>query len=376
MNPPLPEFNETAVEKISAEKIAMSQARPFTVSIMGQTGVGKTSLLKALFNKVLYKNGDLLVGHVRPTTRNPVTHTIKGENGLTLVINDLPGIGESNSADQIHLDTYQKYFRPSDLVLWAIQADSRSTTVDAHALDHLLEKLSTQDQERLMSKIVFVLTKVDTLLPSPWTMRYNNPSVYFSPGPERQNIIKDKQEFFQEQLIQPFGSHIISRTHNDVSFALDGPSFWYDDNEVTYRGLLTKEHVEKLSKTYPGYKDVFMRLYDNYCPVPCSARFKYNLPQLMLVILNKLGFGSDAVQSFERIVDIDLLNNLSLGEALQLCNLLIWNIPDNRKIFDLEEGIFPDPKNDSAFYKEKTKQKRNGLLGEPHFFARLFAIRA
>jgi len=358
---PSPEFDKT-FEQALAQEIDRSKQRPFTVSIMGQTGVGKTSLLKALFNKALFNqqmDRNILVDDVRPATRQPGTYTIVGENGQILKINDLPGIGESQSTDQYLLDTYELYFQPSDLVLWAIQADKRSTAFDAQSLGNLLGRLDEQAQEKFMSKMVFVLTKVDTLLPSPWIMAYNNPSVWFTPGQETLELIKKKQEFFQEQLIQPFGSHIISRTHNDVNFKLD-PPFGSDEKKVTYRGLLTRKLVEELSVTYRQYQEVFKRLYDNYCPVPCSARFKYNLPQLMLVILNKLGSG--AVQNFKRVVDPDRLGIMSLDEARQLCNLLIWNTPDARKIFDLEEGRFPEPKRDSVFYK-KMEQQHKGLFG-------------
>jgi uncharacterized protein len=348
---PFPEFDEAFTKEL-AQDINQSQKRPFTVSIMGQTGVGKTSLLKALFNKVLFDK-NILVDHVRPATKNPETYKVTGENGQVLIINDLPGIGESNHADQNHLDTYQKYFLPSDLVLWAIQADSRSTTLDAQALGHLLGNLDEQEQEQFMSKIVFVLTKVDTLLPTPWIMEYVCPSVWFLPGEETRSLIEKKQDFFQEQLIQPFGSHIVSLTYNDVNFSLE-ELFFSDENQIMYRGLLTKKLVVELSEAYPQYKNVFNRLYDNYCPVACSAHFKYNLSRLILVILNKIG--SDAVQNFKRVVDTDLLKIMSLDEARSLCNILVWNTRDSRKILDLEDGKFPDPKRDSVFYKKKVEQ--------------------
>lgn len=347
------------IKKEVAQEIDKVHKKPFIISIMGQTGIGKTSLLIALFNKanIDKKIDSNQVNHVRPATRKPETYSIKGENGHILEVHDLPGIGESNDADINHLDVYRQNFQNSDIVLWALQADNRSMTFDVQALASLLGKLDAPLQEQLVSKMVFVLTKVDTLLPSPWYMAYNKPSVKILPSKETLLLIKQKQDFFQEQLIQPFGSHIVAHTHNDVRFALNEPPFEYDDNNVTYRGLLTSNRVEELSKVRPQWKSVFERLYENYCPIPCSARFRFNISELMLVILNKLS--AEAAPSFKNAVDIDRLRYMSLDDARRLCNILIWNMRDSRKIFDLEDGIFPDSRMDSVFYK-KIEQQRKG----------------
>ncbi len=358
-----PEF-----EKEITQEIDEVQKRLLTVSIVGQTGVGKTSLLKALFNKALFtKNGgrSIVIDDVRPATRNPETYTIEGDRGQLLTINDLPGIGESSSADKCHFETYLRYFGSSDIVIWAIQADSRSTTFDAQSLDHLLKELKDdQSREQLMSKMVFVLTKVDTLLPSPWIMLYNSHTAKFRPGPETWKLIQDKQEFFQEQLIQPFEKYIVSRTHNDTKFVLDvhnsnsllGSPFSADENKVIHRGFLKKEDVEKLSRAYPQNKRIFERLYDSYCPIYCSARFQFSLTTLVLAIFNRLG--SDVLQNFKRVVDPDRLGIMSLDEARQLSNLLILNEPDRRRILDLEKGKFPDPVLDVVFYEKKVEKKK------------------
>ncbi len=89
----------------------------------------------------------------------------------------------------------------------------------------------------------------------------------------------------------------------------------------------------------------------------------------MLAILNKLG--SEAVQNFKRVIDADRLGSMSLDKARQLCNFQVWNVSE-RKIFDLEDGIFPDPKLDSVFYKKKAEQRREGLFGRRLFRLRLF----
>jgi len=108
---PPPEFSPEFERELTQE-IEEVQKRPLTFSIMGQTGVGKTSLLKALFNKALFtRNGgrNMVVDDVGPATREPETYTIEGDQGQILTINDLPGIGESSNADLSHFETYVHY---------------------------------------------------------------------------------------------------------------------------------------------------------------------------------------------------------------------------------------------------------------------------
>src|SRR5690349_7425938 len=111
-----------------------------------------------------------------------------------------------------------------------------------------------------MSKMIFVLTKADSLISSPWYMSYNNPFVKFSPSMDTSKLIQGKQAFFLKQLIQPFGEHIVSHTDNDANFSLNEPSFEYDENKVTYRGILTRQRVNDLSEIYPEYRAIFERL--------------------------------------------------------------------------------------------------------------------
>src|SRR5215467_8426142 len=70
---------------------------PLKVSVMGQTGVGKSSLINALFGT------DLPTDPVRPGTTQIMMHRVKGKKGQEVIFYDLPGLGESNQADQTWL---------------------------------------------------------------------------------------------------------------------------------------------------------------------------------------------------------------------------------------------------------------------------------
>src|SRR5687767_9908288 len=102
----------------------VSSGGALTVAVMGQTGVGKSSLLNALFDV------SLQVGDVRPTTMEPLPVEVRGPSGRPLVFWDMPGIGESAAADARYLELYRRRLLDSDVVLWALHADIRSTTTD------------------------------------------------------------------------------------------------------------------------------------------------------------------------------------------------------------------------------------------------------
>src|SRR5437660_10525108 len=135
------------------------------ISIMGQTGVGKSSLINALFGT------DLHVDPVSPGTLKPEVRYVKGKSGHNVTLYDLPGIGESQKADEQYFDQYKQMLLESNVVIWATLADSRSFSFDRDALDKALNTINKELRVTLMSKIIFVLTKVDLLSTaesSPW----------------------------------------------------------------------------------------------------------------------------------------------------------------------------------------------------------------
>jgi len=86
--------------------------RQFRVSIVGQTGVGKSSLINALFGTKLKTDP------VKPCTKEIEDIPIEIKQGSTLYFYDLPGIGESDEADEGYLQKYREHLQSSDVILW------------------------------------------------------------------------------------------------------------------------------------------------------------------------------------------------------------------------------------------------------------------
>ncbi len=323
------------------EELIEQRKKPLVVSIMGQTGVGKSTLIYSLFN-LDYKNESLrpnIQNSVHPVTKQVETYHVSGLQGFPLIIHDMPGIGESEETDRATLLQYRDHFLHSDVVLWAIHVDNRSITFDAQALRTMLSDITTEQRSALMSKLTFVLTKVDVLQPVPWVMGYKGKQAVFLPGKDTQAILDAKEEYYQERLIAPFGQDIDAWTYNDVNFMLNDPAFSYNEFKVSYRGLLTKKLARGYARRYPQFAPVFERLYDNYRVIPCSALFKYHLDQLLIVILNKLDPSS--IENFKQQIDFDAINQVPWQEAKKLCNIRIFDFARSRTVFDLSSGTFP-----------------------------------
>lgn len=177
---------DDVVMKMVKEDMTAQRNKPFIVSIMGQTGVGKTSLLNALFNT------KLKVDAVRPTTKVMQRVEVKSAKGHKIIFCDMPGIGESEHADSLYLTAYRQQLLESNVVLWAIHADNRSTAFDVQAIERLLEGLESEQRRTLMSKMTFVLTKADLLMQSPWVAGCMDGHATFAAENETKHVLEQK----------------------------------------------------------------------------------------------------------------------------------------------------------------------------------------
>ncbi len=218
-------------------------------------------------------------------------------------------------------------------MLWAIHADSRSVTFDRDALFNILEPIDKIEQGRLMSKITFVLTKADLLTPPPWMLNQIGNNGVFIPHPDTIDVLEQKEHYYQETFIQPFGNLITTQTYHKGDFALDTPPLSYDRCNVYYRGFPSKETVIQLKKQFPGHADVFDRLYDGCRVISCSSLFRYNLLLLMRIVVDKLG--AEAITRFSNFYTNQEMNVISLSKARRYCNMLIVDSNKGRVIFDL-----------------------------------------
>lgn len=260
-----------------ASRIEAEVSKPFIVAIMGQTGVGKSSLINALFNTKLQTDP------LRPCTQEIECVVAENEAGHQLWFYDLPGIGESEDADAKYVQQYRQILIESDVVLWAILADSRSVSLDFKVLRQVLDSPQEQ-QSQLISKITVVLTKADLLTPDPWILAISQQkdSAYFYPRPKSktEKNLSEKSAYYQ-QLFSNFSQSVKS-------------------SKIDYQ----------------------------FQAIPCSAKFRYNLPALMLEVIKKMQ--EEAVLRFDKFYKNEPLNELSPSAAKKFRNFVMLDLDQEK----------------------------------------------
>ncbi len=310
-------------------RIGIATNKPLVVTIMGQTGVGKTSLINALFGTKMKTND------IQPETKIPEKHIERSKDGHELWFWDMPGIGESSSADANYLNDYRQKILEADVALWLCHVDSRSITFDLESIQKMLVELSVNEQTTLISKLTFVLSKADVIIPEPWIL-YKEPNgqVLFDASETTQKLLDAKATYFKEALIAPFGNRFVSKTYHDGKFNLQFGELTYDSHFAYYSSLMPLSVLQQLKQKHPKYSEIFTRLYQNSEVIYCSSRFRYNLAQLMSVIVNKLG--GEASMRFRSFISKDTMNRVSWEKAKTFSNIVVFDAKKKDIIFNLE----------------------------------------
>jgi uncharacterized protein len=302
--------------------VGEEQQKALEVSVMGQTGVGKSSLVNALFGT------DLPTDPVRPGTTEIQPHVVYGKNGHKVTFYDLPGVGETAHNGKEWIPKYREYVSRSDVVIWAILAESRAFMQDQETLEDIMKGTGTHEEKReLLSKIVFVLTKTDHLtdfkVPVHWfsVKAPNNPDERIHvPDAPFTELIKRKERYFQETFMEHFKSFMQAQTYYKGRFKVDIPGMTYGEGIVHYEHFVEEEKYREWSNRYPEYKSVFRRLYECCRVIPCSARFRYNLDPVMNAIIDKLDTRSAG--RFGGFVEQEPMDRIPYLQAMRLINII------------------------------------------------------
>lgn len=162
------------------------------IALIGFTGVGKSSTINALFN------AGQEIGDVRACTQE--AHEVQGDvseytgHHGTVMVYDMPGLGEDLWADQKHLETYEAVLPRVDVAVWTFHADDRAMTPMQQALLTLQERIGPEFSQ----KLIFAVNKADAIAPgeTAWVHRMNVPSR------EQQKNIADFEDYIRGKIRQ------------------------------------------------------------------------------------------------------------------------------------------------------------------------------
>ncbi|EPM1687234.1 GTPase family protein [Citrobacter freundii] len=195
---PLASLPNTIRNHILERLRSLAQYEP-VIGIMGKTGAGKSSLCNALFQ------GEVTpISNVSACTRDVLRFRLRNGNHSLMIV-DLPGVGESEQRDEEYAALYRHILPELDLVLWVIKADDRALSVD----EHFYRKVMLAYQHR----VLFVVNQADKAAPChQWNTTSNTPSH------SQQSTIEAKRSAVQ-QLFLPH--HPVSVISAQTGWGLD-----------------------------------------------------------------------------------------------------------------------------------------------------------
>jgi uncharacterized protein len=167
-----------ALSPIVAAIEAEFRKAPPTLAVIGLSGVGKSSVINAMFGTRR---------HVSATTRGTgrfstslfelVSRRVEGAPvACALQVIDAPGLGEDVALDGNYLERYRTHLPKADVALWIVAARNRALALDQQYLERL---------KSVMPNLVIGIGQVDLVDPISWSEALNMPS------PEQEANIKD-----------------------------------------------------------------------------------------------------------------------------------------------------------------------------------------
>ena len=142
-------------EKVFGKLDEEITGRPFKGAIIGQSGVGKSSTLNAVFGL------NLPVSDIAEGTTEIIEKIFPMRDGFNLSIYDMPGLLQSRKKDKEYEEMYKEILPQCDVIVYIIRANTRNIGDDCRILKEVV--LPICNQSSIKDNLIIAVNKVDTI---------------------------------------------------------------------------------------------------------------------------------------------------------------------------------------------------------------------
>lgn len=153
-------FGKAGVSKSEKEQVFGKldeeiTGRPFKVAVIGQSGVGKSSTLNAVFGL------NLPTSDIEEGTTEIIEKVFPMRDGFNLSIYDMPGLLQSRKRDKVYEEMYREILPQCDVIVYIIKANTRNIGDDCRILKDVV--LPICNENSIKDNLIIAVNKVDTI---------------------------------------------------------------------------------------------------------------------------------------------------------------------------------------------------------------------
>ena len=169
--------------------------KPFRVAIIGQSGVGKTSTLNAVFGLNGY------VADIAEGTTQIEEKIFPMGDGFNLAIYDMPGLNNDVEKDMEYEQLYRSILPDCDVIIYIVNAHSKDIGEDCRILKEVVLPICQKGDT--LRNLILAINKIDTIGES---MDPNDPELRWDyinnvPTPKLKECIRVKLNAISDRLV-------------------------------------------------------------------------------------------------------------------------------------------------------------------------------
>lgn len=169
--------------------------KPFKVAIIGQSGVGKSTTLNAVFGLSNYTS------NLAEGTSEIIEKVFPMRDGFNLSIYDMPGLNNDEDKDVEYEKLYRQILPGCDVIVYVVNAHSRDFGEDCRILKEVVLPICNDNKVR--ENLILAINKIDTIGES---IDPNDPDLRWNafenePTPKLRKAIKIKLGDIIDKLI-------------------------------------------------------------------------------------------------------------------------------------------------------------------------------